>query len=140
MADAFQSFGCATSTTIAVMIPTNPLTCVVKETARLAGRDAPDNRTIVAFPNGCSAMAKTIVATTATSCQKTVPSVNRRLTSSARTTDAFLNSGRVTLLTIAVMDRTKQKRCAKESTASAQSQSSDATTENVFRADGDVVS
>lgn len=137
---AFPNCGCVISTTIAAMTLTNPRICVVNEIARRDGEDVQASRTIDAFPNGCSAMAKTIVVTTATSCQKTVPSANRKPTSSARTTDAFPSSGLVTLLMIAVMARMNRKPNVKANTANAQSPSSDATTANVSQADGDAVS
>lgn len=136
----FQNCGCVTSTTIAVTIRMNQLTCVVREIAQLAGRDVPASRIIVASQNGCSAMERTIVETTAMSFQKTVPLVKQKLTSSVRTTVAFQNNGLVTLLMIAVTALMKPKRFAKENIAIAPNQSLDATMENVFRADGDAVS
>lgn len=124
---------------IAVTTQTNPLTCVVKETAPLAGRDVQASPTIVAFLNGCSAMEKTIVVITATSCQKTAQFVKRKRTSSARTIAAFLNSGLVTLLMIAAMVLMNRKLNAKENTENVLNLNSIATTENVFPADGAVV-
>lgn len=137
---AFQNCGCATLTTIAVMTLMNQLTCAVSETARQDGRDAPASLTIVASRNGFSAMERTIAATTATNFQRTARFANPKQTSSARTTDAYPSNGLVTLLTTVEMDLTNRKRSAKENIVNVPNQSSDATTENVFLADGDVVS
>lgn len=124
----------------AVMTRMNLHTCVVKEIAPPAGRDARDNQTTAAFPNGYSAMEKTIAVTTATSCQKTVQFVNLTLTSNARTTDAYPNNGLVTLLMTAVTVPMNRKHNAKANTENVPSLSSIAKTENAYQADGDVVS
>lgn len=89
MDDALPNCGCATSTTIAATTPMNRHTCADNATAPRAGNDAPDNRTTDAYRNGCSAMAKTIAATTATNCPKTVRRATPTPTSSAPTIDAF---------------------------------------------------
>lgn len=140
MAAASPNCGCATLTMIAVMTRTSRPTCVANETAPPDGSDAQDSRTTVAFPSGSSAMARTIVATTATSCRKTARFAKRKPTSSARTTGASRSSGRATLPTTAATAPMKLKHSARESIASAQNPSSVATTENAFQADGDAVS
>lgn len=71
------------------MIRTNRRICVDNGTAPPDGSVVPVSPIIVAFPSGCSAMAKTTVATKATNCQPTVRSAIQRRTSSAATTDAF---------------------------------------------------
>lgn len=124
----------------AVTTQTNQHTCVAREIAQPDGSDARDNPTTVASPNGFSVTAKTTVATTATSCQKTALFVNRKPTSSARTIAASPSSGLVTLLTTAAMEATKRKRSARENIASALSRSSIVTTENASQAGGDAVS
>lgn len=101
------------STTIAVMIPMNQLTCAVNVTVLPVGNDALASQTIDAFRNGCSAMARTIVVITgetkifsfcsvnsnvllnsifhrlATNWQKIAQSAIRKPISNARTIDAF---------------------------------------------------
>lgn len=138
--DAYRNFGCAILTTIVVMTQMNQHTCAVKEIVQLDGRDVQVSPTIVAFPNGSSVTVKTIVETTAMNSQKTVPNANPKLTSSARTIVAFLNNGLVTLLMTVVTVPMNLRLSAKESIESALSLSSAATMENVFQADGDVVS
>lgn len=140
MDDAYRNFGCVTSITIAVMILMNQRTCVVKETVQLAGRDVLDSQIIVAFPSGFSVMEKTIVVTTAMSCQKTVPSANPKLTSSVRTIVAFPSNGLAILLMIVVTVLMNPKHSAKESIANVPNLNSVAITESAFQVDGDVVS
>lgn len=140
MGAAYPSFGCATSITIVAMTQMSRLTCADREIAQPAGSDAQDNPTTVAFPSGSSVMVKMIVEITATSCQKTAPFANLRLTSSARTIVAFPSNGRATLLTIAATVLMNPKPNAKENIANALNPSSVAIMENVFQADGDVVS
>ena len=122
------------------MTQMNQLTCAVKEIAPLDGRDVQASRTTVAYPNGCSAMEKTIVAITAMNFRKTALFANLKLTISVKTTDVFLNSGLVTLLMIAVMVLMNQKHSAKENTGNVPSRNSIVTTGNAFLVDGDVVS
>lgn len=71
------------------MIPMSPLICAANATAPPAGSDAPVNRTTDASRNGCSAMAKMIVAITVMSCQKIVQLATPKLISSVPTIDAF---------------------------------------------------
>lgn len=89
MADALPNFGCVTLIMIAVMIPMNLLTCVVNEIVQQDGRDALDNRTIVAFLNGFSVMVKMIAEITAMNCQKIVQFVIPKLISNVPIIDAF---------------------------------------------------
>lgn len=67
----------------------NRRTCVVSVTVQPDGNVVLDSRTIVAYPNGCSAMVKTIAVITATNCQKIVHLVTAKLTLSAQTTVVF---------------------------------------------------
>lgn len=110
-----------------------------------------------AFQNGCSAMAKTIVATTAMNYPKTVHLATRTLISSAKTIAACPNNGLATFPTTVVMAVTNWMNCAKESTGiypaltkkttkqkcfsteSAQSQSTSAWTASVFPRDGGAI-
>lgn len=89
MDDALPSCGCAISIMIVVMIPMNPLTCVDNATAPPAGSDALVNRTTDASRNGCSAMAKMIVAITVMNYQKIARLATPKLISSVPTIDAF---------------------------------------------------
>ena len=85
----FPSCGCVILTMIAVMIPMNQRTCVVKEIVQLGGNVVPDSQTIVVFLNGCSAMAKMTVGITVMSCQKTVQFVMQKPILNVPITDVF---------------------------------------------------
>lgn len=85
----FLNCGCVISIMIAAMTRMNRPTCVANATVPLAGRDVQDNRITVAFPNGCSVMVKTIVAITVMNCQRIVPHVMRKRTSSVATIDVY---------------------------------------------------
>lgn len=102
--------------TIVEMIPMSQRICADSETVRQVGNVVLDNRTIDAFRNGSSAMERMTAEITgvwkkisqcfnsvantkkktqispnslATNYQKTVPSVTQKLTSNAKTIDAF---------------------------------------------------
>lgn len=79
----YQNYGCAISTTIAAMIPTNLLICVDKRIVRQVGNVVLVDLIIVAYPNGFSVMVKTIVATVATNYRKIVHNVTQRPISNA---------------------------------------------------------
>lgn len=87
--DALPNYGCAISIMIAETIPMNRRTCAVNVIAPPVGNVALANRTIAAFRNGCSAMAKTIVGIIVMNYQKIVQFAKRKPISSVRTTDAF---------------------------------------------------
>lgn len=89
MGAAFRSCGCVTSTTIAEMTRTNRLTCVARETVPPAGPVVLDNPTTVAFPSGCSVMARTTAGMVAMNCRRTVPSATPRRTTGATTIAVF---------------------------------------------------
>lgn len=74
---------------IAVMIQMNQHICADNVIVQLDGNGAQVNRTIVAYQNGCSVMAKMIAAITVMNHQKIVRFVVAKQTSSARTIDAF---------------------------------------------------
>jgi hypothetical protein len=135
---AFRNCGCVILTMIVVMTQMNQLTCVVRETVQLDGNVAQDNRTIVAFQNGFSAMEKMIVVIIAMNCQKIALFVKLKLISSARTIAAFPNNGLVILLTTVEMVQMNLRHSAKENIANALNQNSVAITENAFQVDGDV--
>lgn len=64
-------------------------TCVANEIVQPVGNVVQDNLTIVVFQNGCSVMAKTIVATIATSYQRIVQNANLIQTLSVEIIDAY---------------------------------------------------
>lgn len=82
--DAYQNCGCAISITIAATIPTSRLTCAGSVTVPTAGNAVLVGRTIGVYRNGCSAMARTIVATDRTNCPKIAPNATKPATSSVR--------------------------------------------------------
>lgn len=86
---AYRNCGCATLTMTVVTIRMNLRTCAVNVIARLDGNVVLANRTIVAFRNGCSAMERTIVVTTATNYRKIVQLATRKPISSAPTIVAY---------------------------------------------------
>lgn len=135
-AAAYQNCGCATSTTIAATTQTSQRTCAGSVTARPAGRGARDGPTIGAYPNGCSATAKTIVATVRTSCPKIVRRASPR-TISVRTIGAYRRDGCAISRTTVATIRTSRRTCAKGCTASVRNPSSSVPTASVYRASGD---
>lgn len=62
-ADAFQSSGCVILTMIVETIQTSPPICAGKGTALQGGNDVQECPTTGAFPSGCSATERMIVAT-----------------------------------------------------------------------------
>jgi len=138
MVGAYRSCGFAILTTIAVTTQTNRLTCVDNGTARLDGRDVLERPITGAYRNGCSATVKMIAAMVRTSYQRTVRNVKRPQTINAKTTDAYLRDGCVTLKMTAVITQMSRKTCAKDSTDSVRSQSSSVPTVNAYRVSGDV--
>lgn len=137
---AFLNFGCAISITIVGMTRTNQLICAVKGIAQPDGSAVLGSQIIDAFLNGCSAMERMIVVTTATNCLKIARFASLKQTLSARTIDAFRSNGPVTLPMIVAMDLMSQNHSAKENIGNAQSLNSIVKMENAFQADGDVVS
>lgn len=77
----------------AVMILMSPLTCVVRGTARLDGRDVQDSQITDVFQNGCSVTARMTAGIIVMNFQKIVQFVQRIQTSSARIIAAFLSNG-----------------------------------------------
>lgn len=118
----------------------NLLTCVVREIVQLDGSGVLVNQITDAFQNGFSAMERTTAATTATSFQKIVLSVNPKQISNVRIIAAFRNSGLAISLMIVVTDLMNLKLNARENIENVPSPNSAVITENVFQADGDVVS
>lgn len=78
--DASLNFGCAISTTTAVMILMSQPTCVGRRIVQLDGEDAQAHLTTDAYLNGCSVMEKTIVETDLMSCQRIVQHATRKQT------------------------------------------------------------
>lgn len=161
MDGALPNYGCAISIMIAVMTPTNRRTCAGNETAQPVGNDAPANRTIDAYQNGCSAMVKMIVATTVMNCQKIVRPATPKPISSVATIVAsqsksiqfcatiendliysiysILDNGFAILPMIVVMVATKWRPFAKENIVNALNRNSDVRMANAFRRDGDAI-
>ena len=69
------------------------LTCVANATARMDGKDVPDQRIIVASPNGFSVMERTIVAIPVMSYQPIAQFAIQSQNSSAITTDVSQGDG-----------------------------------------------
>lgn len=89
MVVALPNYGCATLTMIAAMTQMNQPICVANGIVPLDGNGALVNPTIVAYPNGCSAMEKTIAVTTAMNYQRTVPFATVKPISSVPITGAY---------------------------------------------------
>lgn len=85
----YPNYGCATLIMTAVMIPTNLHTCADKGIVLLAGKDAPVNRIIVAYPNGYSVMVRTTVVTIVTNKLITAHPAIWKPTSNAPIIDAY---------------------------------------------------
>lgn len=134
----YQNCGFAILTTIAVMTQTNRPTCADNETVRLDGRGVRERPITGAYRNGCSATVRMIAAMVQMSYRRTVRSVKRLRTTSARTTGAYLRDGCVTSRTIAVTTQMSRKICAKDCTDSVLSLSSSVLTANAYRASGGV--
>lgn len=84
MVAVFPNYGCVTLTTIVVMIPMSRRTCVANATAPRVGNVVLASPITVAFPNGCSVMARTIVGTTAMNRLRIVrPVIQKRISNAA---------------------------------------------------------
>lgn len=93
MAVAYPNYGCAILIMIVEMILMNPLTCAVKEIARLDGEDVLANLTTDVFQNGYSVMERMIVETIVMNFRRIAQHAKLTLTSSVRITAVFQNNG-----------------------------------------------
>uniref|UniRef100_A0A8D8ZVZ7 Uncharacterized protein n=1 Tax=Cacopsylla melanoneura TaxID=428564 RepID=A0A8D8ZVZ7_9HEMI len=139
-ATAYPNCGCVTLTTTVGMIATSLPTCAARRTVLRDGRDVRARRITDVFRSGCSATARMTVETAVMSCRRTVPSVMRRQTSSARTTGVFPNVGCATSRMIVATNQTKQRSCVAATTGNvARVSSSVRNMANVYRTNGDVI-
>uniref|UniRef100_A0A8D8XPZ3 Low-density lipoprotein receptor-related protein 2 n=1 Tax=Cacopsylla melanoneura TaxID=428564 RepID=A0A8D8XPZ3_9HEMI len=139
-ATAYPNCGCVTLTTTVGMIATSLPTCAARRTVLRDGRDVRARRTTDVFRSGCSATARMTVETAVMSCRRTVPSVMRRQTSSARTTGVFPNVGCATSRMIVATNQTRLKSCVAATTGNvARVSSSVRNMANVYRTNGDVI-
>merc|ERR550525_600604 len=97
MENVFLSSGSVTMMTTVGTTVTSQLTSVARETALRAGEDVPVSITTDVSRSGSSVTARTTAGTARTSCQRTVPSVQKRETSSVGTRDVSHRDGCVTL-------------------------------------------
>lgn len=89
MVDVFPNCGCVTLTMIVVMIQTSQHICVDSEIVRQDGNVVLVKVIIVAFPSGCSVMAKMIVEMDLMNYLNIVQNVLLKPTSNVAIIDVF---------------------------------------------------
>lgn len=139
MADVFRKYGCAILTMTVATIATSQPTCVVKKIAPPVGSVVQVMPIIVVYLNGCSVMAKTIVAMVPTSFPRIVLSVILKWTSNAPIIGVCLNNGSAISLTIVGMAVMKLKPCARIAIENVQNLSSNVTMASALPPGGDAI-
>lgn len=138
MVAVYQNSGSVILIMIVATTQMNQLTCVGNGTVRLAGKDVPERPIIGVYLNGYSVTVKTIVVTVRMSCPKIVQNANPR-NPNARIIDAYQKGGCAILKMTVETTQTNPKSCAKASTDSVRNLNSSVLMENVYRANGDVI-
>jgi hypothetical protein len=136
MANAFRSCGSVILTMIAGMTVMSPPSCVANAIVQLVGAAVPAIPITAAFPSGCSVMAKTTAVMAQMSCLRTAPSVQKKATSSAGTSDVWPSAGSATLKMTAGIIQMRTRPCARVGIGSVRNQSSGAPMTNVSLPDG----